>query len=131
MGLRPDVPDAKRQPRLSALKRLALRLLVAAEDDGLLGRVQVEADDIPELRHELWILRHLERPGQMRLDVVPVPDRANGVLRNAYKCGHCTRAVPRVPRRRPCRFGYYAFAGLLVNPRLPAPPGLVGQSINA
>ena len=56
-------------------------------------------------------------------------NRRRAVLRNAYKCGHCTRAVPRVPRRRPCRFGYYAFAGLLVNPRLPAPPGLVGQSI--
>src|SRR6266571_6127972 len=51
-----------RQPRLGAVEGLDLALLVDREDDGVGGRVDVEADDVPELRGELRVVRQLERP---------------------------------------------------------------------
>jgi hypothetical protein len=48
---------AHRQDRLGAVQRLDLGLLVDAQHDGALGRVQIEPDDIADLRHELRVPR--------------------------------------------------------------------------
>ena len=119
--LRADVPDPERQARLRALERLALGLLVAAEDDGVLRRVEVEADDVPELGREVRVLRDLERPREVRLDAVLVPDEAHGVLRDADGPGHRPGAVPRVPLRRARRLRDDPLP-LLVRYRRLAPP---------
>ena len=48
-----------RQDRRRAVQRLDLGLLVHAQHDGALGRVQVEADDVSDLGHELRIAASL------------------------------------------------------------------------
>ena len=50
VGIAP--PLFQRQPRLGAVERLNLALLVDTQDDGFVGRVEVEAHDIRELLHE-------------------------------------------------------------------------------
>src|ERR1700751_5823161 len=49
MSLGADVANAQRQTRLRALERLALRFLIAAQHQCLLGRIEIEPDHVPEL----------------------------------------------------------------------------------
>jgi hypothetical protein len=56
-------PRPHRQDRRRAVQRLDLGLLVHAQHDGALGRVEVEADDVSDLGHELRIARQLKRLG--------------------------------------------------------------------
>ena len=55
-----------RQPRLGAVQRLDLAFLIDRENDGVVGRIDVEADDLFELGRELRIIRQLEPADQMR-----------------------------------------------------------------
>lgn len=109
MSGRPDVADPEGKPRLGPLKRLALGLLVAAEHHSLLRGRQVKAGNIPELRGEVRIVRHLEGLGQVRFDLVPVPDRAHGVLGDANGSGHAPCGVARASGGRRCGLGYDPF----------------------
>jgi len=52
---RPQTSRLQRQPRLRAVKRLDLRFLVDAEHDRMRRRIDVEADDVPQFRHELGV----------------------------------------------------------------------------
>lgn len=72
------VADPERQPGLGALKRLYLRLLVAAQDDRPLGRREIESDHVPELLLEVRVAGEAEAPGQVRLYPVVAPDAAHG-----------------------------------------------------
>src|SRR6478752_10493513 len=49
-----------RQPRLGAVQRLDLAFLIDRENDGVVGRVDVEADDLFELGRKLGIVGQLE-----------------------------------------------------------------------
>src|SRR6266542_6215901 len=62
VGHRPGAARLHWQSRLGAVEGLDLALLVDRENDGMGGRVDVEADDVPELRGELRVVRQLERP---------------------------------------------------------------------
>src|SRR5437773_2387802 len=62
VGHRPGAARLHRQSRLGAVEGLDLALLVDRENDGVGGRIDVEADDVPELRGELRVVRQLERP---------------------------------------------------------------------
>src|SRR5213595_966048 len=55
VGHRPGASRLHRQSRLGAVEGLDLTLLVDRENDGVGGRVDVEADDVPELRSELRV----------------------------------------------------------------------------
>jgi hypothetical protein len=55
MGASLDLPGAHRQRRLGPIEGLDAGLLVDAHHDGVLGRVQVEADDIADLVDELRV----------------------------------------------------------------------------
>lgn len=61
--------DAQGQTGLSAFQGLALALLVTAQNQRPIGRVQIQADHVPELGLELRIVRQLVGPPQMRLDM--------------------------------------------------------------
>ena len=61
------VAQAQRQQRLAALQGLHLALLVDAQDDGMVGRLRLQANDIAHLVHEEGIGRQLERLGPVRL----------------------------------------------------------------
>src|SRR6516225_10887371 len=58
---------AHRQHWLAAVERLDLGLLVHTQDNGMLGRGDVEADHIAHLGHEIRVGRELERLHPMRL----------------------------------------------------------------
>ena len=49
VGVPLDLARSHRQHRLGPVERLDLGLLVDAEHDGTVGRVEVEADDVPDL----------------------------------------------------------------------------------
>jgi hypothetical protein len=52
-----DVPEPDRHRRLRRCERLDLALLVGAEYERLVGRVQVEADHLPHLVDEQRVRR--------------------------------------------------------------------------
>src|SRR6516164_5142201 len=92
VGLGLDVADTQGQTRLGALERLALRFLIAAEDQSFLRRIEIEPDYIPELLLKLLVLRQLEGAREMRLDVVGRPQALDGGFRHAGHYGHCPAA---------------------------------------
>ena len=71
---RPGTARLHRQPRLGAVERLDLALLVDREDDRMGGRIDVEADDVFELLGELRVRRQLERADAMRRELVSFED---------------------------------------------------------
>ena len=74
VGHRPGPPGLHRQRRLRAIQRLDLGLLVHAQHDRSLGRVQVQADDIGELLLKPRVLGQLERLDPVRLQPASGPD---------------------------------------------------------
>jgi hypothetical protein len=58
----------------STQQRLVAHLLIHAQHDGTLGRVQIEPDDIADLVHEQRAGRELERLDAMRLQAKRPPD---------------------------------------------------------
>lgn len=61
------VPQPQRQDRLGSFERLDLGLLIDAQHDGVVGRVEVEANDITHLVDEGGIGGKLEALRTMRL----------------------------------------------------------------
>src|SRR5271154_4441853 len=59
---------------MGAIQRLNLALLVAAQHQRVLGRVQVQTDDVVELLDETLVVGEFERLDAMRLDAVFTPD---------------------------------------------------------
>ena len=66
--------DAQRQRGLGPLQGLALALLVAAQHQSLVGRIQVQPNDVPEFILEAGVVGDFEGPRQMRPDVVATAD---------------------------------------------------------
>src|ERR1700741_2450346 len=62
------------QPRLGAVQRLDLAFLIDRENDGVVGRIDVEADDLFELSRKLRIVGQLEPADQMRPQAMSTPD---------------------------------------------------------
>jgi hypothetical protein len=59
-------PGHERQDRRRAVERLDLRLLIEAQNDPGVGRVEVEPYDVAHLVDELRVRRELERLGLVR-----------------------------------------------------------------
>jgi hypothetical protein len=68
-----DQVRGDRQDRRSALQRLNLGLLVAAQHHRALRRVQVDADDVDDLGLQLGVDGEPERPGPPALDPMGAP----------------------------------------------------------
>src|SRR5262245_11809251 len=88
-----------RQPRLGAVQRLDLAFLIDRENDGVVGRIDVEADDLFELGRELGIIRQLEPADQMRPQAVSTPDPLHRTDADASGLRH-RRARPMAGGRR-------------------------------
>ena len=67
VGHRAGAALFQRQPRLGAVERLDLALLVDRQHDGVRGRIDVEPDDVAQLVDELWVVGELELAHAMRL----------------------------------------------------------------
>ena len=74
-------PGQHRQDRRRAVERLDLGLLVDAEHDGALGRVEIEPDDVVDLVHEQRVLGELEGVLAVRLQPERPPDPRHRRLR--------------------------------------------------
>ena len=85
----------QRQNRLCPIQRLYLRFFIHAQHDGMFGRIQIQAHDIPHLLHQPWISRQLERFAAMRLQTKAVPDADHGALTQP----DFLRQRPRTPLR--------------------------------
>jgi len=83
----PHVTNAKRKSWLGAFQCLYLCLLIAVENQRLLGRIQVKCDDIPELFLELGVVGELEGSDQVGLDAIASPDSVDGRGRDIQGSG--------------------------------------------
>ena len=72
-----------RQDRRGAVERLDLGLLIDAQHDGALGRVEVEPDDVADLLDEQRVLGELPRLLAVRLQPERLPDPVHRRLRQA------------------------------------------------
>ena len=77
-----------RQPRLSAIKSLNLAFLVDAEDQGSLGRIEMQSNDIVELLDKMFVTADLEGLDEMRFEVVLFPNALNTCRTDALRLSH-------------------------------------------
>ena len=97
----------------------------------LLGRMEVETDDIPEFLLELRIFRQLECTRAMRLQVVTLPDRVDRVARDADFLRHAAQTPSRPSRWRLGHFHDDLFDCLHGHPRFASPSRFVVQAVQA
>ena len=83
----PARPRLIGRPGCVRFSALDLALLVAAEHQGVLGRIQVQPHDIDQLVLEARIARDLEASAQVRLQAVALPDAAHGRSARAQVLG--------------------------------------------
>ena len=120
--------DVQRQRRLGPFQRLDPALLVHAQHQRLVGRVQVQPHDVAHLLHEVRVGGELEAARQVRLQAEGPPDPVHEVPGNAQLLRQAAHApVRRLPRAAAQR-GLQDRLHLLiaVAPRL-AGAGRVGQ----
>jgi hypothetical protein len=77
MGAGADMAYSERQSGLGALESLALAFLVAAQDHGVLRRVQVKPDDVPVFFLKLQIVGQFEGAHPVRGNAVRSPKPLN------------------------------------------------------
>jgi hypothetical protein len=73
VGYGASAPLIHRQPRLGAIKRLNLALLIDRQDNGVVGRIDVEADDLVQFGDKLRIVGQLELTHPVRLEAMSTP----------------------------------------------------------
>ena len=88
-----------RQRRLRAVKRLHRGLLVGAQHDRVLRRVQIQTHDIDEFLLELRVVGHLERVDLVRFEAQLLPYPMHGALRDPGNPGHRPCAPMRLALR--------------------------------
>lgn len=81
----------QRQQGLRPVEGLDLALLVDAQDQSFVGRIQIQADHIAQLLHELLVPAEFERLDQMRFEVVMLPDALNGHSTDPLGLSHAAR----------------------------------------
>ena len=123
VGHRPGPALDHRQRRLRAVQGLHRGLLVHAQHDRVLRRVQVQPDDIDQFLLEFRIVRHLERLHQMRFQPPRRPDPLDRRLRHP----DLRRHRPTGPMSLPVGLGTLCQLDDLLDlglrdDRLPAPP---------
>ena len=74
MGHGAGTPLLHRQTRLGTVKRLNLALLIDRQDNGVVGRIDIEADDLMQLGGKLRIVGQLELAHPVRLEAISTPN---------------------------------------------------------
>src|SRR5207342_3286702 len=90
-----DLTGTHRQKRLRSIKGLYLALFIDADDQRLLGRIEIESDNVAHLLDELRIGRQLERLRAMRLQAEGLPDPMDRRRRYARRLRHAARTPVR------------------------------------
>ena len=91
----------KLEQRLRAIQGLHLRLLIHAENQRVVRRIQIEADDVDDFLGESRVVAHLECSQPMRFEVGGRPDFAHLMLGDARMLRHQTEAPVRRFARDP------------------------------
>lgn len=125
MGLRSNVADPERHSGLGPLQGLTLALLIAAQHQCLIGRIEVQADHVPELLLEFRIAGDLECAHQVRLQIIAPPNLMHAMVRDSDFSRHPARAPSRASLRWLCHPRNYLPHLLGWKPGLPAPAILV------
>ena len=68
MGDALDIAQAHGQHRLGAVQGLNLALFIHTKYQGVVGRIQVKANDVPGLLDEEWVSREFEATTAVGLD---------------------------------------------------------------
>jgi hypothetical protein len=76
-----DIAQTEREERLGAVEGLDLALLIDGQDDRVIGRVEVEPDDVANLLDEEGVRGDLEVLLTMGLEAEGLPDALHGGLR--------------------------------------------------
>jgi hypothetical protein len=126
-----DMPHPQRQPRLRSLQSLALTLLVAAQKQRSLVRIEVKTDDVPELRLKVRIPRKFEGSPDLGLDVVAAPESLDMALRHSDMAGHRADAPLSPTGLGPCHLGEQGVDGLGGKPHRPKAAPCVLQASHA
>lgn len=79
VGMRPASPLDEGQTWLGAVQSLNLALLVHAENDSSVRRVEIDADNVRKFLDEVFVLGEFEGPAQMRLKSMEIPDALNSL----------------------------------------------------
>src|ERR1035437_5048293 len=77
-----------REDGLASIQRLDLSLLVGAEDQRPLKRIQIQTDYVADLLHQLWVVGQLECVGAMGLKPKCAPNPVDGRAAEAARSGH-------------------------------------------
>ena len=92
VGLGTNVSLAQRQSGLGAFQGLTLALFIAAEHQGLLGRIEVEAHHVPKLFLKLKVLGELEIAHPVGLQLMGRPESLHARFAQAGFAGHRAHA---------------------------------------
>lgn len=96
VGHRPATAALHRQPRLGTVEgpcsrqgqALDRRLLVNREHQRVLGRIDIEADDILDFGGEFWVVRQLEGVHPVRLQPMCRPDPLHAAMTDPSSLRH-------------------------------------------
>ena len=99
-----------RQRRLGAVQRLDLGLLVHAQHQRALGRVEVEPDDVDDLLDQLRVRGELERADLVGLELVITPDPVDRRGRDPRRGRQPAHTPVRAPVRRRAQASWRARA---------------------
>src|SRR5712692_4598255 len=100
MRHRSATPFLHRQAGLGSIQCLNLTLLVHANDQRFIGRIQIQAHNVSQFLHKLRIARQLKLAHSMWLQPVGIPDALNRRRTRAAMLGH----RPTAPVSRALRF---------------------------
>src|SRR6478752_2838696 len=100
MGPGANVSLAQRQSGLGAFESLSLALFIAAEHQGLLGRVEIEAHDVPEFFLKPKVFAELEIAHPVGLQLMGRPESLHARFAQAGFTGHSAH-TPRPTVRSP------------------------------
>ena len=113
MGYGASAPLLHRQTRLSTIKRLNLALFVNRQDNGVAGRIDIEADDLVQFGRELGIVGQLELAHPVRLEAMSTPYPLYRADANSGRLRHRRTGPVTGRRRRPSqRQGDHTFSNL-------------------
>jgi hypothetical protein len=99
MGHGTGAPLLHWQTRLGAIKRLDLALLIDRQDNGVIGRIDVEPDDLVQFGGKPRIIGQLELAYPVRLEAMGTPYPLHRADANSGRLRH-RRTAPVAGRRR-------------------------------
>ena len=101
VGHGPTAPLLHRQTRLSPVEGLDLTLLVHAQNQGLVRRIQIQTHNVAKLLDKVLVPAEREGLDPMWFEVVLIPNALNRHSADSVRLGHAAHAPVRCMGRSP------------------------------